>query len=427
MVIQIENSKLPINESKSVSKSDIILKEHNRKCKLCENYAMFGVFKDFNYLYCNEHKSQNMLRTVDDICQEINCCKKPTHNFPKEIEFLCIDHKMNKMVDLSEKCEEFNCSSKPEYNILGKKPKFCVHHKNKYMINITHMKCNEKGCHDHPVYNNREEIRPSYCNRHKIDNMIDMYNTNCHNNNCTKIAEFNTKGSVKGIYCFDHKKDKMCSISHKSYVHVKQGVKTIPDNRTNLDYVCRGGDMTIRQNAEKLNKMHMVKQEIVREWLDLHGYKDKYKYNNSVSQLLNLRPDFLFYRNDHYVVVEIDEFQHSNSYDNEELRMIYITFALGLPTIFLRYNPDSYTTEGTLYFPSISERLSILVKQLEYYLNISRSDINDKQYSYCSVVYLYYDNYNPTKQSVPFTLVEFPEQNTRLLTETHEAVHVQKL
>ena len=65
-------------------------------------------------------------------------------------------------------------------------------------------------------------------------------------------------------------------------------------------------------------------------------------HNKSVGYTCgNYRPDILIDCNTHFIVVEIDENQHESYNQNCEMaRMNNIYVALGLPTIFLRYNPD---------------------------------------------------------------------------------------
>lgn len=56
------------------------------------------------------------------------------------------------------------------------------------------------------------------------------------------------------------------------------------------------------------------------------------------------RPDFLIDCNTHFVVLEIDENQHKDRADEcETVRMMINIFqSLGMPTKFIRYNPDKY-------------------------------------------------------------------------------------
>jgi hypothetical protein len=57
----------------------------------------------------------------------------------------------------------------------------------------------------------------------------------------------------------------------------------------------------------------------------------------------NERPDFVWEAGTHRVIVEVDEDQH-RTYPPEcdRTRMINVTQAMGLPCIWIRYNPDTY-------------------------------------------------------------------------------------
>ena len=53
------------------------------------------------------------------------------------------------------------------------------------------------------------------------------------------------------------------------------------------------------------------------------------------------RPDFLIDKNTFFLIIECDEFAHKDySSDCELIRINNITFSLGLPCVFIRYNPD---------------------------------------------------------------------------------------
>jgi hypothetical protein len=56
---------------------------------------------------------------------------------------------------------------------------------------------------------------------------------------------------------------------------------------------------------------------------------------------LKYRPDFLFDCCSYFVVLEVDENAHKDyDKDCEIVRMNNISTGLGLPTLFIRYNPD---------------------------------------------------------------------------------------
>lgn len=74
------------------------------------------------------------------------------------------------------------------------------------------------------------------------------------------------------------------------------------------------------------------------------------------------RPDFIFDAGTHFVVVEVDEHQHKcYDADNESLRMMSVQQALGLPVVFVRYNPDKYRSGDDSRLWNDSEREVALI------------------------------------------------------------------
>lgn len=58
-------------------------------------------------------------------------------------------------------------------------------------------------------------------------------------------------------------------------------------------------------------------------------------------------PDFLYNQPTHFIDLEVDENQHKTKpYECDRARMVEISQALGLKTIFIRYNPDPFVTDG---------------------------------------------------------------------------------
>ena len=92
----------------------------------------------------------------------------------------------------------------------------------------------------------------------------------------------------------------------------------------------------------------------------------------------NERPDFLFESplKTHFVILEIDEDQHYGRPEECECtRMVNISQSLGLPTLFLRYNPDSYKTDKTKYDPAFSTRMKKLKFVLDKMINLNIKNI----------------------------------------------------
>jgi len=112
----------------------------------------------------------------------------------------------------------------------------------------------------------------------------------------------------------------------------------------------------------------------------------------------------------HIVVIECDENQHKNynwqsctnnkSLDHmEEKRMYEIMVAYGLPTTFIRYNPDTFKLNGIENRKyNISKRLELLKKWVEYCFNLKPETINDN----LKYKKLFYDEYKETDMNFNF-------------------------
>lgn len=78
------------------------------------------------------------------------------------------------------------------------------------------------------------------------------------------------------------------------------------------------------------------------------------------------RPDLLYDAGTHFVAVEIDEDQHEQ-YDRgcEHRRMLEIGQDCGMPTHFIRYNPDAWKMNGAIREITEETRLAVLARSLE--------------------------------------------------------------
>lgn len=92
-------------------------------------------------------------------------------------------------------------------------------------------------------------------------------------------------------------------------------------------------------------------------------------HNRSVGNICgNYRPDILIDCNTHFIVVEVDENQHQYYDQNCEMaRMNNIYIALGLPVIFLRYNPDEVFHLYQKIDLDSQTRLAYLLKKIQEY------------------------------------------------------------
>jgi len=103
------------------------------------------------------------------------------------------------------------------------------------------------------------------------------------------------------------------------------------------------------------------------------------------------RPDIVYDCNTHLVIVEIDERQH-RYYSCERRRLLEVVQSAGMPTFWIRYNPDEFMSMNDLgeqlrVFES--ERHKVLVRWIRHAIASSPDGISD----FIRVVYLFYDGY----------------------------------
>jgi len=104
-------------------------------------------------------------------------------------------------------------------------------------------------------------------------------------------------------------------------------------------------------------------------------------------------PDFLIDANTHKIVLEVDENQHkSYNEECEKARMINISQTLGMPVIFVRYNPDKFK-KPFKYNRRITKkyRKELLLQWLNQ-TSVMKPNNGDE---FLRVVYLFFDGFNP--------------------------------
>jgi hypothetical protein len=98
------------------------------------------------------------------------------------------------------------------------------------------------------------------------------------------------------------------------------------------------------------------------------------------------RPDFYMDCGTHFLVLEVDENQHSGRpCECEQTRMVNISQSNGLKTLFLRYNPDKYKP-GELSMETTTKRLDTLLDWVKFHIK------TEPQY-FLSAQYLFFDGF----------------------------------
>jgi hypothetical protein len=124
------------------------------------------------------------------------------------------------------------------------------------------------------------------------------------------------------------------------------------------------GNLCAYCKPNKDNKLYLKTKEMeVVRFLGENLPDKELIYNKSVGDTCTgsrIFPDVLFDCGWYNLIVEIDEYQHRNSsYKCEEKRMYDVVANLGLPCIFIRYNPDNKNSDKNVLLDKVKEYLNL--------------------------------------------------------------------
>lgn len=142
-------------------------------------------------------------------------------------------------------------------------------------------------------------------------------------------------------------------------------------------------------------RVRLAKQRETKTLLDVNEVK--YILYDSVidAKCSKKRPDFVIDANTHMICLEVDENGHIN-YKCEENRMKELTQALGIPTIWIRYNPDSFKRkEGDTTKWTKNKRQTLLLE----WIKKCQQTPPQNETEFCRILYLFYDNFQPFNAS----------------------------
>lgn len=358
----------------------------------CKSRASFGYNNEQNF--CSKHKEKDMENNRMTKCEFLGCKKSPSFGIEKSTH--CLEHKTEEMKHLnSKKCEISGCEISVGYGIVS--ATHCNTHKSEEMGRFLskNKMCDEPGCNkiasygiekrthcskhktDDMFYNDQSKIckmcdnfasfgyeKITHCSFHKQEDMIDIKHLNQKCQDCDLRASFGYI-SFKPLKCLQHKKDDMIDVNHKK---------------------C-GNCLTYRVNSkykfcnfcDPEKDIEIIRKEIViKNLLNENDYK--FTHNNQFPNdcKLRFRPDFLFKCAGYFLILEVDEFAHkSYEIECEIKRMNEIILGLGLPTKFIRYNPDKVKINQQI-------KHETLLKCLNEWLHRSLDDFN------IETIYLFY-------------------------------------
>lgn len=323
----------------------------NKLCELCDKRANYGVINTKIPLFCVEHKEESHVDITNIKCQYPECEKQPTYGIPNTKEALfCVSHKEIDHINLKDnRCDYPNCETIASLGLLYSKKTRCGKHKTPNMYSKNHPKCLYSDCEETPCYTDKLDSYPLRCEDHKLDNDINISKSTC--------------------------------IACHQILFIKTDI--------NLCNICAKVDIKSNRHEKELTiKKALDDNEIVTT-------HDKM----SDSSCHKHRPDFLIEYPTHYVVIEIDEFQH-NTYGecDEIIRMINIQQGFGgKPVLFIRFNPDGYKDSNNKKI-----RAGINTTKINRLISCIKFAEKYEPKNLLSVIKLYYDG--DTNKDILFTI-----------------------
>jgi hypothetical protein len=344
----------------------------------CKISPLFNNKGEKKALYCSAHKKEGMVDVINKKC--IECNKQPAYNNEGDKKALyCSQHKKEGMVNVRSKtCLE--CEKIPIFNNQGEtKGVYCATHKKEGMIDVKNNTCLE--CNKLPIFNKECETKGLYCATHKKEGMIDVKNKTCIHPDCKVLPVFNNKSETKGLYCSSHKKEGMVDVRHKTCLecnvrpsfnnesettalycnaHKKEGMVDVKTKTCKSEwcltqvrkkyegyclfcYINLFPDKPVSRNYK--TKEYAVVEHVKTKFPNHTWIADKI-VNGGCSKR---RPDLLLDLLYQIVIIEVDENQHTD-YDCscQNKRIMELSQDLGhRPIVFIRFNPDDYTQNGT--------------------------------------------------------------------------------
>ncbi len=331
---------------------------------------------------CNIDKDILMYYKNYKICKE---CKKKhekcSHNKRKTLCIECKGRSICEHNHLKYTCKECKGNSLCKHNIRKVECKecggsrFCQHNKEKYkckdckgsgICNHNRIKSKCKECGGGSICeHNRERTACKDCKGGSICEH-NLRRSNCKECKGGSICEHNKHKS----YCKECNGSQICY--HKKFKRLC--IECTPDskyfckncrlfrvnNRTN--YLCS------YCNPEKVTYIK-TKELQLKSFLEQQNYKFYYNKKCNINNLCQTYfPDFLIDCNTFFLIIECDEYAHKNyPIQCEKIRENNICYALGLPCVFIRFNPDK---KGI----TINTKQKVLKSYIEYYKNKEKND-----------------------------------------------------
>ena len=360
----------------------------------CKTIPVFNFEGETKRIYCNKHKTENMIDVKNKFCIEPNCKIRPSYNIEGDKKALyCYIHKLVNMVNIvSNLCIEPNCKTQPIYNIEGnKKALYCSSHKKEGMVNVKTKQCIELNCKIKATYNIEGQVNALYCTEHKKENMVNILSKTCEQEGCKIHPSYNIDGLKNARFCSSHKKEGMINIKNK-FCKTHLCSTSVQDKYEGYCLYCfinMFPDKPVSRNYK--TKERATVEHILNKYPELTWTADKVVKDGCSKR----RPDLLLDLGYQIIIIEVDENQHTD-YDCscENKRIMELSQDLGhRPIVFIRFNPDDYLNKGNTITSCWSnnkngictikkskqdewtQRLNSLTSQLDYWIDpVNKTD-----------------------------------------------------
>ncbi len=362
-------------------KPDEYVNVNNKKCiyQGCSKQPTYGKEGSKLAEYCDNHKPDDTyVNIVSNKCIHQDCNTRPLYGKKgSKLKEYCVDHKPDETyIDIvSNKCKE--CNTIPSFGKKGSKlAEYCNLHKPFDYVDVKHKHCIHENCKSRQYYG--PLFQPKiHCGKHKTKNEYKNNNPKCCIEKCKEMPCFTDQNDNYPLRCEDHKLENDVNVVLQKC------------NNCKLEYFIKTGNLCNVCSDFNNPKIRHAKELEIKQLLDANGiiYDShdkipKYSCNKE-------RPDFVIDNGLNMIVIEVDENQH-HSYEKkcEEERMINISQDFGgVPTIFIRYNPDKYKNINNEVIKSKTGRHKRLLETINGVKLHPNTNI-------LSVVYLFYNGDN---------------------------------
>ena len=233
--------------------------------------------------------------------------------------------------------------------------------------------------------NNKEKAKKYY---EKNKELISEKKKEWNENNRDKIKKYNQKN---GKIYYENNKDKLIKRSKEYYENNKDKKKEYTKKYYGLiklkcksceifltkkknNFLCSycNPDKPTRQKTKELKVKTFLEEN---NYTFIHNKKCNID-NRDRDSSQTYYPDFLIDCNTFFLIIECDEDAHkSYPIDSEKIRENNICYALGLPCVFIRFNPDKKGIK-------MKTKQKVLKSYIDYYIS--------KENSFDEVCYLFY-------------------------------------